>query len=357
MEHHQAVLAKLCRICARRLETAKQKQAGKSNTKPVDCSKYRKEAYAVFNLSTWEDNPEVHPGSVCYKCSRSLRYASQGDRLDSSPDHENALRLPRLKWTKHPRTGECDICEQFSRQTVGGHQPNRERPGQSVIVNSNKCTLPTHDLFGIEKDNCTSVSPLLEICGKSSEEQNIFICPICQCILSSPAIQTLCEHNFCAICLSSWFKYNNSPEVPCPVCRQPVHFTNVSPCPRVLRFQLSTLTTACSKCGSLGKLEKMLSHECPSKKADCHCKLCYAPSEPPPSSEESEIIKAAKLLEKVASQHVRGTPIPPQIEAAADRWTWHKLKVHGTAKLKTPGRVSTFKKYVHTVFKFDFKCQ
>ena len=345
MEYHQSVLTKLCRVCGRRLETAKQKQAGKSYTKPVDCSKYRKEIYAVFSISTWDDDTEVHPESVCYKCSRSLRYAQHGDRLNSTSNikHEYEICTPRLNWKAHPRTGECEICRVFLKQGEGGHRPSRSWPGHSAEIQGQTSNLPSN-LFGLEGDNNCTVSPLLEICGKSSEEENIFICPICQCILSIPTIQTPCEHNFCATCLSNWFKYNSKPEVPCPVCKQLVHFTHVTPCPRILRFQLSTLITACSKCGSMGKLNKMAVHECPIKQTSCHCKICIAPNVTSSSSptRESEITKAAKLLQKVASQHVKGTPIPPQIEAATDRWTWHKLKINGTAKLKTAGRVSTF---------------
>ena len=52
----------------------------------------------------------------------------------------------------------------------------------------------------------------------------------------------------------------------------------------------------------------------------------------------SEVSQATQLLKAAAASHVKGAPIPPEIEAVADRWTWLTLKTTGNAKLKTPGR-------------------
>ena len=205
------------------------------------------------------------------------------------------------------------------------------------------------NLFNVELNECYSVTPLIDILGKCKDEETIFVCPICQCILSFPSVQTPCEHNFCAHCLSEWFRYNHQAEVPCPVCKAVVHYTQVSQIPRILRLQLSVLLTVCSQCGSAGKLDKMANHTCPPKPpkpAICHCEICSKPATPSttstctPSPLDKEIIKAAELLRTQATNHKKGSPIPKEIEAATDAWTWLKLLTSGrVAQLKTPGRV------------------
>ena len=111
--------------------------------------------------------------------------------------------------------------------------------------------------------------------------------------------------------------------------------------------QLSVLLTVCTQCESVRKLDKMANHVClpkPPKPANCHCKICSTPatqSTSPQSNLDPEIIKATQLLKSKAIQHSKGTPIPKEIEAASDAWTWLKLlTTDRVAQLKTPGRVS-----------------
>ena len=121
MENHLRILAQLCLICGRRLQTAQQIKAGKGD--------FVKEIYAAFNISIWGDESEVHPTHVCYKCSRALQYSGERDRnVESS--QESAINVRKIEWQKHPRTGPCKVCDAYRNQSKGGHPPHRKRPGR-----------------------------------------------------------------------------------------------------------------------------------------------------------------------------------------------------------------------------------
>ncbi|XP_033639149.1 uncharacterized protein LOC117299705 [Asterias rubens] len=83
----------------------------------------------------------------------------------------------------------------------------------------------------------------------------------------------------------------------------------------------------------------MANHFCPAKPPkylECHCPSC-----PPKLADpvESQASIAAKLLKDMATHHEKGSTIPPDIEAAADAWTWLKLCIKDRiGQIKTPGR-------------------
>ena len=186
------------------------------------------------------------------------------------------------------------------------------------------------------------VPPYLDVLPSGSSEESLFMCPICQCILGTPTVQTPCEHNYCAPCLLGWFKHSMKDTVPCPVCTASVNISEVKPCPRILRVQLSMLSTACITCGMIGKLENMLNHVCEQKCTKPTSFVCYPSTETlasPEPSIEAKATMAARLLKSMAEEHIEGSPILPEIEAAADRWIWHKLRHTSSARLKKPGRV------------------
>ena len=57
----------------------------------------------MFSISTWDENAEIYPVFVCYKCPRALCYAQHGDRISAraNQDHESAIWPPRLNWQKN----------------------------------------------------------------------------------------------------------------------------------------------------------------------------------------------------------------------------------------------------------------
>ena len=329
---HQEALNKLCRVCGRLTTTGLHK-----NSSTV-CTNYTKEAERAFNINVWQDDALVHPRYLCWRCIRFLRHEASDSR---SGPRETTI----ITWDKHSRTGKCDTCELYRTLCKGGRPIKRKRSGYGLP----NC-IRTQDV-GTETSHCLTlnippyisqpVPHYLDILH-SAADANLFICAICQCILGLPTVQTTCEHNFCADCLLAWFEYRQSNNVPCPICNTQVYIGDVTLCPRVLRVQLTTLPIVCCNCGTIGKLVSMKSHACPQQTPRPRAAVYYSTSSPNKSKEsyKTEATQAARLLKSMATKHVKGTPIPPEIEEAADRWTWLKLKQSQNVRLKTLGRVS-----------------
>ena len=325
---HQQALNKLCRVC-RRLTTKHTSSTAEKHT--YQCINYAKELETVFSINIWRDDALVHPSTICWRCERSLRHERSGSR---SGTRESASQ----KWEKHSRV-RCNVCETYKTQQRGGRPQKRKRNGNGL--NQKEATVPPPLSFNCSQVSSEQMPHNLDVLNNSGEA-TLFICTICQCILGKPTVQTPCEHNFCADCLLAWFKHSNSTTVPCPVCNSSVEIHNVNPCSRILRVQLTTLPTVCIACGTIGKLELMKTHICAQEQPKPTAFTCYA-SDPLPGSEptnECDVTTAARLLKSMASKHIKGTPIPPEIEAATDRWTVHKLRENPCARLKTPGRVN-----------------
>lgn len=330
LDFHINALDKLCRICGNRLRKRIEEQRS-----PLKCCDNTKEILSVFGVSTWGDKPDVHPRCLCDKCGRKIRHFQAGTRTF------NPSNTQTKEWIKHPRVSECDICSVFANQSRPGRPSKVKRSWPQQKNNKREESLP----FGFSDDNifptlCApqTTSPSLSIVGRE-EEQSVFTCPICLCILTTPSVQTNCEHYFCAVCLSKYFQHSKSEVVPCPVCKLHVNYNQVSESPRALRIQLQSLVVVCDQCTYLGKYSQIYNHCCPSKKQENR-------KQPPTIVEaettgEDKILQAANLLRAEALSHPRGSPIPYAIEQATDRWTWLKLQQGDkTASLKTGGRVS-----------------
>lgn len=342
---HQEALNKLCRLCGRLASKSSSIAHVKQTAVPVNS--YSKKIYELLQLSVWLDDDQVHPINLCWRCTRFLREES----LDKAEHRESSP----VSWEKHSRTGTCKTCEVYIKLCRGGRPAKRKRSGYGLpnvaITQTQLSVVETGPLsFNIASFESDLVPLNLDILHSATEE-SLFVCSICQCILGSPAVQTDCEHNFCAECLLGWFQHMKSKVVKCPVCNLEVNIQDVTVSPRVLRVQLQSLQTVCIQCGSLGKLEQMKRHVCPPKirKPSKMSAVFYAPDAPIESQQKSstQATEAARLLKSLASQHTRGDPIPPEIEEAADRWTWLKLKQTQNAKLKTLGRVSKNLKKKH----------
>lgn len=172
------------------------------------------------------------------------------------------------------------------------------------------------------------------------------MCCVCQCILSRPAVQTPCEHNFCAVCLSACYKHSKCNDIKCPVCNLMINYTQVAKSPRVLIVQLDNLVVVCSKCTKIGKLEHIVHHSCdkPTNPAQ-HVKIVRAAKSPLKISEPStqvQIASATRILKDLAKSHTSGSPIPLEVEELADKWLWIKLqRDKSITSIKTGGRVGS----------------
>ena len=205
---------------------------------------------------------------MCWRCVGILKHIKYQTR-----DSISSLKSIQVtEWQRHSRTGKCITCELIRKQLKGGRPLKRKRSGKglpnvNITDEDPECCMnydtAVHPFNLVPTNTAYTVSHKLDILGKDPQEENIFICTICQCILGSPTVQTPCEHNFCSQCLSQWFRYKTSNDVACPVCQTNVGYSDVTASPRILKFQLTTLSTVCTQCGTIGKLTKMASHTCP----------------------------------------------------------------------------------------------
>ncbi len=320
-DFHLKSLHKLCR-CGRRLTHKAQ-----DTRKLVEVSSCRKEISLIIGANTWEDRIDQHPRYICLNCSRKIRHLQAGTRAYSTPD------APAVEWTTHVRNKQCKICDLYHKNSKTGPQSKSRtatKP-QSAVLEELPFDISLNNIFEQlspkTQDVCTESSPHLEIFGRKTDEHSVFICSICQCIISTPSVQTPCEHYFCAVCLSSYFKINRSSLLKCPSCMSPIQFTNIRESPRILNVQLQNLDVACSVCGVIGRLQSLAAHSCnaSSKHNDPQNKpRCTVIESATPTKPADSLAEAAAILRKSALQHPHGQPIPLAVEKAADRWTWIK---------------------------------
>ena len=340
-DFHLNILRKLCRCCGKRLTHKAQ-----DTRKLVEASSCRKEISLIFGVNTWEDSSDTHPRYICLNCSRKVRHLQAGTRDYKTPD------TPAVDWTKHTRNKRCKICDLYHTNSKTGPQPKSRaatKPISAVVelpFNISSSNIFEH-LSQTTQDVLLESSPNLEVFGRKADEHSVFICSICQCIISKPSVQTPCEHYFCAVCLSSYFKFNRSTLLKCPSCMSQIQFTDIRESPRILNVQLQNLDVACGLCGVIGRLQSLAAHSCHAspKLNDPQSKhrRCTVVESVAPTSPEDSLAEAAAILRKSALSHPPGQPIPLAVEKAADRWTWIKLNQRGkVATLETGGRVSIY---------------
>ena len=339
---HQNSLEKICRICINRIHPG----VKQPTRKPVLCSNIRKEIYSVFGVSTWSDTPDQHPPALCEKCSRQVRHHTAGTR-DIDPEKLAQNQTIQHDWPKHCRTGPCFVCDAVKQQAKGGGCHKRKTSVPELKDKSKTCSfdLTKHNIFDHFSTTSCPVSVNLDIISHKGDE-SIFICCICQCIVSRPAVQTACEHNFCAVCLTAYFQHFKSDNVKCPLCSSIVMYRDVTKSPRVLTVQIDNLIVVCSKCNRIGRLEQQVEHSCsPIKPSFPNVTIVKSQESSirnhTESSNARKVTNAVQVLKDLAACHHPGTPIPIEVEEVTDRWTWLKLKRDGRmSSLKTGGRVS-----------------
>ena len=232
---HQLGLTKICRICTYRIKITK------FNRKPTICKDYCKEIQGVFDINIWDDSPEQHPHNLCELCARKVRHQRSGTR---NYCHKQATCTQHIQrdWPKHQRTGYCYVCSLVTSQAKGGCRTanKKAKRGGYIHVQNEQLTAPnlpfdvgSHNIFEhLIMPTLTGqqqVPPNLEVFGH--DEQNLFTCAICVCILSRPSVQTPCQHNFCATCLSNYFTHNKVAKIKCPVCLVSIHVNNITASP------------------------------------------------------------------------------------------------------------------------------
>ncbi|XP_038052527.1 V(D)J recombination-activating protein 1-like [Patiria miniata] len=340
---HEASLEKICRICTNRLHPG----STVSTRKPVFCANVNKEIFNVFGVSTWEDTPDQHPQKLCEKCARKIRHYTSGERTYSVSNIKRRQTV-QSEWPKHSRTGKCFVCKLVPQQGRGGgsYKPKCDSSRQVKSTDSALCFQGKDNIFSELPSQTLSciVPPSIDILCHRGEEF-LFICVICQCIISRPAVQTPCEHVFCSTCLSKCFQFASCHKINCPTCKQTLDFQEVTKIPRILNVQLDNLTVICHNCTQIGRLSQLVDHDCsPNSTPDHKVTIVEAPKSSllPQDDKAAQITNAARILKELASNHKVGTQIPSEVEEATDKWMCHKLKQDKSlVTIKTGGRVSS----------------
>ena len=67
MEFHHAQLKKSCRVCGRRLKTAR------GDGRSFDCLKFQREIEQTFSIDISSDDPATHPLQFRFSCHGVIR--------------------------------------------------------------------------------------------------------------------------------------------------------------------------------------------------------------------------------------------------------------------------------------------
>ncbi len=112
---HLTNLEKYCRVCGNRI----QKAQGKSHP-PYLCSEYKGYLEVAFGLDVSQDDPQVHPPTICKACFLTARRAATAKEAGGG---YHPVVTPFL-WTRHSddscQVYTCNICI-----TIGGIQVSR----------------------------------------------------------------------------------------------------------------------------------------------------------------------------------------------------------------------------------------
>nr|XP_054775328.1 uncharacterized protein LOC129283632 [Lytechinus pictus] len=182
----------MCRVCAGRVHATEK-------LKECATERYRKEILAVCDVSTFDDQVEIHPKHLCQKCLRRVQQQSSGRR------NYDSQHFTAIQWTKHQKNN-CHISNHNWRLIP---KKKKEVHIRSLTQDKISKSIPAGNIFEhLHKGSI--VIPSSELLSTvRGHDCNLFTCAICQCILGcGTSVQTSCEHNFCSECLGKYFIYN-----------------------------------------------------------------------------------------------------------------------------------------------------
>ena len=100
MEFHKEQLLKCCRVCGRRLKTAK--GVGRS----FPCSSNSELLLDTFSIDVTQDDTDTHPPVYCFSCQGVIRRKTLADKK-GVPYSTHATHI-LYQWYRH-REGECKV--------------------------------------------------------------------------------------------------------------------------------------------------------------------------------------------------------------------------------------------------------
>ncbi|XP_070548414.1 uncharacterized protein [Ptychodera flava] len=227
LEFHRSVIETRCRFCFGNLN--------RSGSRKYSVQDYVSDVQCIFHIDVSLDEHEIHPQQFCGNCKRKLLHGKEAALHQKHYDIcENFA-----EWSKHPRNGDCKVCNKLLTCKKGGRTPKRRQSfnkysnlqklpptdtsADKSMESATTCELETEVIISkinnekaasfLSPENDISLHPEIFEDTISSE----FLCPICKEVLDAP-VQIVCGHVFCGECLCEWVLAATT-VINCPICR------------------------------------------------------------------------------------------------------------------------------------------
>ena len=257
---HQNALAELCRLCAKRAQTAKEKKRNVVH----QVSKVSDLILEVFGVSTSHDMSDTHPALMCSQCYKMMSNVKRRGQSSAQSKYIDDVKETDMSiWKSYnaqlPQT-QCTVCSFYFTQSKGG-RPAKLKSGKGA----NYWRL-TDKFDHLLSDSLTLDPQSFDLVGLPETLKHHFVCSLCNSILSSRSVSTQCGHDFCSHCLSGKFPdCLKRTQIPCPKCNEPVVFDTVVSLkmkqPKIY-CQLLDLQVRCKLCKFIGTLSNLQEHKC-----------------------------------------------------------------------------------------------
>ncbi len=114
--HHKKVLSELCRICANRAQSHKERRSKKS---PYLVKNYRKGIKDYFDICTDNDNQQTHPDKLCTSCFGHLtRFIKNHEtELKNQKVKSRKAKLINTVWHENDDM-QCQVCSLYEQQNA-----------------------------------------------------------------------------------------------------------------------------------------------------------------------------------------------------------------------------------------------
>ena len=146
LSEHISRLAKLCRICAQRIN-----RRNKDRHSPI-CINYFKELVVLHDIDVSQDDEYTHPKTMCTRCHRRLfrcRDRPSQTTLDNAAGQIDRASRIWDKYNQAKSVSECSSCHHFQQQ-CGGGRPFKPKVGRR----SKKTGWEPASLLLSQKDDC-----------------------------------------------------------------------------------------------------------------------------------------------------------------------------------------------------------
>ena len=269
---HKQAAKTLCRLCANRAQTLKEKRKGICHR----VSNFEVEIDLIIGLQVSTDYPDAFSSVLCTRCfnllvnlrkrGRSSVYDTCLKTCSKSMLMSGSLTIAMLL---------CHNATYVRYQTVTLKVADQHA---SSVVLGQTITSPIDKFGDLVKGKPRMIMSKFAIVGLTEAQKSHYMCPVCEQLLSLACVTSLCGHDFCSVCLSEHIEGSHKKAVSkCPVCRKENEMRTVKATsdsnPKFYQ-QLEVLQVKCTRCDKEESLQNMALHEYEM----CHCPESHASS-------------------------------------------------------------------------------